>query len=74
MKNIFMTFNFSRGNRYVNGDSKHEFPACEISREIYLKLKEAELEAAATSKRFSHREVFDELRASVKDKSRISRC
>jgi len=68
MKNIFMTFNFSRGNRYVNGDSKHAFPACDISSEIYLKLKEAELEASATSKRFSHKEVFDELRASVRSR------
>ena len=30
--------------------------------EVYLKLKEAELEAKSTDRRYSHNEVFDELR------------
>jgi len=36
--------------------------------EIYFKLKEAELEAKSTDKRFSHEEVFNELRARIADK------
>jgi prevent-host-death family protein len=36
--------------------------------EIYFKLKEAELEAKSTNKRFSHEEVFSDLRASLVDK------
>ena len=36
--------------------------------EVYLKLKEAELEAKSTGKRFTHQEVFAELREIVTDK------
>jgi len=36
--------------------------------EVYFKLKEAELEAKITDKRFSHKEMFDELRAKLFDK------
>ena len=36
--------------------------------EVYLKLKEAELEAKTTEKRYSHKEVFDELRAKLSDR------
>ena len=36
--------------------------------EVYLKLREAELEAKSTDKRFSHKEVFDELKKNVSDK------
>jgi hypothetical protein len=36
--------------------------------EIYFKLKEAELEAKTTDKRYSHKEVFDELRAKLSDR------
>lgn len=36
--------------------------------EIYFKLREAELEAKSTDKRFSHEEVFNELRARIADK------
>ncbi|MEZ0537047.1 type II toxin-antitoxin system Phd/YefM family antitoxin [Caldicellulosiruptoraceae bacterium PP1] len=36
--------------------------------EIYFKLKEAELEAKSTDKRFSHEEVFNELRARLANK------
>jgi prevent-host-death family protein len=32
---------------------------------VYFKLKEAELEAETTNKRYSHKEVFDELRAEL---------
>ncbi|NOU98650.1 type II toxin-antitoxin system Phd/YefM family antitoxin [Paenibacillus planticolens] len=37
--------------------------------EIYFKLKEAELEAKSTDKRYSHEEVFSELRARLADKA-----
>lgn len=36
--------------------------------EIYFKLKEAELEAISTDKRYSHEEVFSALRAGLSDK------
>jgi len=36
--------------------------------EIYFKLKEAEVEAKNTDKRFSHEEVFSDLRATLIDK------
>jgi len=35
---------------------------------LFLKLKEAELEANSTKKRFSHDEVFSDLRATVNSK------
>lgn len=37
--------------------------------EIYFKLKEAELEAKYTDKRYSHEEVFSGLRARLADKA-----
>jgi prevent-host-death family protein len=36
--------------------------------EVYFKLKEAELEAKSTDKRYSHEEVFSELRSRLVDK------
>ena len=39
---------------------RHQFES-----EVYFKLKEAELEAKTTNKRYSHKEVFDELRAKL---------
>ena len=36
--------------------------------EVYCKLKEAEMEAAENSERFSHKEVFDELRRNLDSK------
>ena len=35
--------------------------------EVYFKLKEAELEAETTNKRYSHKEVFDELRSKISE-------
>jgi len=37
--------------------------------EIYFKLKEAELESKATDKRYSHKEVFDNLRKELANKA-----
>jgi len=39
--------------------------------EIYFKLKEAELEAKSTNKRFSHEEVFSDLRVRLADKVNV---
>lgn len=36
--------------------------------EIYFKLKEAELEAKSTDKRYSHEQVFSELKSRLADK------
>ncbi len=36
--------------------------------DVYFKLKEAELEAKSTDKRYSHKEVFSELRSRLADK------
>ncbi len=43
---------------------KHQFKS-----EVYFKLKEAEFEAKNTDKRFSHKEVFGELRKKLSTKS-----
>jgi len=37
--------------------------------DIYIKLKEAELEAKSTDKRFNHEEVFSDLRARLEEKA-----
>jgi prevent-host-death family protein len=42
---------------------RHQFES-----EVYFKLKEAELEARTTNKRYSQKEVFDELRAKIADR------
>lgn len=36
--------------------------------EVYFKLKEAELEAKSTNKRYSHEEVFSDLKSRLADK------
>jgi hypothetical protein len=48
------------------------YEAKQFESEIYLKLKEAELEAKATNKRLSHEEVFAELRARVAERAAIN--
>lgn len=42
---------------------RHQFES-----EVYFKLKEAELEAKTTNKRYSHKEVFDELRSKLSNR------
>jgi len=44
---------------------RHQFES-----EIYFKLKEAELEAETTNKRYSHKEVFNELREKLSDRQK----
>jgi len=46
--------------------SMESFEQKQFENEIYLKLKEAELEAKYTDKRYSHEEVFSDLRARLK--------
>lgn len=45
--------------------SMEAFERHQFESEVYFKLKEAELEAKITNKRYSHKEVFDELRAKL---------
>ncbi|CQR70500.1 Phd_YefM [Sporomusa ovata DSM 2662] len=48
--------------------SMEAFERYQFESEVYFKLKEAELEAQTTNKRYSHKEVFDELRAKLSDR------
>lgn len=63
---IFLTKN-GYGDMVVM--SMEAFERRQFESEIYLKLKEAEQEAKTTSKRFSQREVFDDLRTAVRQKA-----
>ncbi|HBQ86268.1 MAG TPA: prevent-host-death protein [Syntrophomonas sp.] len=47
--------------------SMEAYESYQFKSEVYFKLKEAELEAKTTDKRYSHKEVFDELRAELSD-------
>ena len=62
---VFLTKN-GYGNMVVM--SMEVYERHQFESEVYLKLKEAELEAKITNKRYSHKEVFDELRAKISDK------
>lgn len=44
------------------------FERFQYENEVYLKLKEAELEAETNNKRYSHDEIFKELRTKVNNK------
>jgi len=48
--------------------SMEAFERYQFESEVYFKLKEAELDAKTTNKRFSHKEVFDELRANLSNR------
>lgn len=48
--------------------SMEAFERYQFESEVYFKLKEAELEAQTTNKRYSHKEVFNELRAKLSDR------
>ena len=63
---IFLTKN-GYGDMVVM--SMEAFERQQFGSEIYLRLKEAEQEAKTTGKRFSQREVFDELRSAVRQKA-----
>lgn len=51
--------------------SMETFEKQQYEGELYLKLKEAELEAQATEKRLSHSEVFDSLRERLEGKADV---
>lgn len=48
--------------------SMEAFERFQFDSEVYFRLKEAELEAKTTGKRFTHDEVFSNLRRKLKDK------
>ncbi len=62
---VFLTKN-GYGNMVVMSIEAYERRLFES--EIYFKLKEAELEAKSTDKRYSHKEVFSDLRSRIADK------
>jgi prevent-host-death family protein len=49
--------------------SMEAFERHQFDSEVYIKLKEAELEAKTTNKRFSHDEVFSSLRRKLQEKA-----
>ncbi len=51
--------------------SMEAFERHQFQSEVYFKLKEAELETKTTNKRYTHKEVFDELRIKLPDKAGI---
>ena len=51
--------------------SMEQFEKQQFENEIYLKLKEAELEAKSTDKRYSHDEVFTKLRERISNGERV---
>jgi prevent-host-death family protein len=57
---IFLTKN-GYGDMVVM--SMEAFEKYQFENEVYLKLKEAELEAKTTNKRYSHKDVIKELKA-----------
>jgi len=59
---VFLTKN-GRGNMVVMSLEAYENNLFES--EIYLKLKEAEYQAASTNKRYTHEEVMTELRSVI---------
>lgn len=50
------------------------FEKMNLENEIYFKLKEAELEAEATDVRYSHDEVFNDLKEILKNKAAVKEC
>ena len=57
---IFLTKN---GYGHMVVMSMEAYEKYQFESEVYFKLKEAEYEANNTNKRFSHKEIFDELRS-----------
>jgi prevent-host-death family protein len=63
---IFLTKN-GYGDMVVMSFETYE--KLQFESEVYFKLKEAELQAKQTNKRFSHKEVFDSLRQALRKKT-----
>lgn len=49
--------------------SMEAYESYQFESEVYFKLKEAELEAKTTGKRFTHDEVFSDLRRKLREKA-----
>lgn len=63
---VFLTKN-GHGDMVVM--SMETYERFQFDSEVYFKLKEAELEARITGKRFSHDEVFSGLKRKLQDKA-----
>lgn len=63
---VFLTKN---GYGHMVVMSMEAFEQHHFDSEVYIKLKEAELEAKTTGKRFSHDEVFSSLRRKLQEKA-----
>ncbi len=63
---VFLTKN-GYGDMVVMSFESYE--KLQFESEIYFKLKEAELEAKQTNQRFSHKEVFSELRKTLQEQA-----
>lgn len=63
---VFLTKN-GHGDMVVM--SFEAFDKLQFDSEIFFKLKEAEMEAKQTSRRYSHKDVFNSLRREVLDKA-----
>ena len=63
---VFLTKN-GHGDMVVM--SMETYERFQFDSEVYFKLKEAELEAKITGKRFSHDEVFSGLKRNLQDKA-----
>ncbi|MGB4313386.1 MAG: type II toxin-antitoxin system Phd/YefM family antitoxin [Natronincolaceae bacterium] len=63
---VFLTKN-GHGDMVVM--SMETYERFQFDSEVYFKLKEAELEAKITGKRFSHDEVFSGLKRKLQDKA-----
>jgi len=62
---VFLTKN-GYGDMVVMSIEAYE--KLQFENEVYFKLKEAELEARTTDKRYSHKEVFGSIRSALKEK------
>jgi prevent-host-death family protein len=63
---VFLTKN-GHGDMVVMSYEAYE--KLQFESEVYFKLKEAEMEAKATNQRYSHKEVFDRLRQTLRGKA-----
>ena len=63
---VFLTKN-GYGDMVVMSYKAYE--KLQFESEVYFKLKEAEIQAKLTNQRFSHKEVFDDLKKILKEKS-----
>lgn len=61
---VFLTKN-GRGDMVVM--SMETYERLQFDSEVYFKLKEAELEAKTTGQRFSHEEVFSDLKRQLQE-------